>query len=287
MNHVGINITGNALQFVEVVEKNKIYYLENIDEEPFSESFDFLTNDFINVLQNAFNNLLQRNEIKSEKVSVALPIDLFRIFSFPIETQLSPDNLQEQIEWEFSVLFPTLSLKQHIVRHKKISKGLYSYPEILIIAVDQNPVRELFNFFKNNDLAMQFIDNAHFASDLLINKNNTISVYVSRKAISFCSYKNNELTGYRKFAVNDNLKLIEHIRVLISEDESDFDKFYVAGDIEFIGLQQEIGDSIEINFNNINPFKRIQLSESFTQNNHYLNRAMLFSSAAGICFRVA
>jgi len=287
MNHVGINITGNTLQFVEVVEKNKIYYLENVDEEQFSKPLDFQTDDFTNVLQSAFNNLIDRNEIKSDKVSIALPIDLFRIFSFPIESQLSKGDLQEQIEWEFSVLFPTLSFKQHIIRQKKISKGLYSYPEILVIAIDQNPAREIYNFLLKNDLVLQFIDNAHFASDLLIKRNNTISVYVSNNALSFCSYKNNELTGYRKFTADDNSKLIEYLNTLISKDENDFDEFYIAGDTEFNQLQQEIEESLKVSFKNISPFERIQLSESFLQNSHYLNRAMLFSSAAGICFRVA
>ena len=287
MNHVGINITGNTLQFVEVVEKNKIYYLENVDEEQFSKPLDFQTDDFTNVLQSAFNNLIDRNEIKSDKVSIALPIDLFRIFSFPIESQLSKGDLQEQIEWEFSVLFPTLSFKQHIIRQKKISKGLYSYPEILVIAIDQNPAREIYNFLLKNDLVLQFIDNAHFASDLLIKRNNTISVYVSNNALSFCSYKNNELTGYRKFTADDNSKLIEYLNTLISKDENDFDEFYIAGDTEFNQLQQEIEEYLKVSFKNISPFERIQLSESFLQNSHYLNRAMLFSSAAGICFRVA
>ena len=287
MNHVGINITRNRLQFVEVVEKNRIYYLENVDEEQFSESLDFQTDDFINVLQTAFCNLIQRNQIKSDKVSVALPIDLFRIFSFPMESQLSESELQKQIEWEFSVLFPTLSFKQHIIRQKKISKGLYSYPEILVIAIDQKPAREIYSFLLKNDLALQFIDNAHFASDLLIKKNNTISVYVSDQAISFCSYNNNELTGYRKFVTDNNSKLIEYLNTLISTEENNFEEFYLAGDIEFTQLQQELEESVQKNFKTIAPFERIQLSESFLQNSHYLNKASLFSSAAGICFRVA
>lgn len=287
MNHVGINITGNKLQLVEVVEKNKIYYLENVDEELFSETLDFQSSDFINVLQTAFDNLTQRSYIKSDKISVALPIDLFRIFSFPLESQLSESDLQKQIEWEFSVLFPTLSFKDHIIRQKKISSGLYSYPEVMIIAVDQKPAREIYNFLLHNNLMLQFIDNAHFASDLLIKKNSTISIYAGVQTVSFCSYKNNELTGYRKFAAGDNTKLIDHINAFTSQGENSFSEFYIAGDTEFTMLQKEIEGSVNISFNNISPFERIQLSESFVQNDHYLNKAKLFSSAAGICFRIA
>ncbi|VAX19241.1 hypothetical protein MNBD_IGNAVI01-1700 [hydrothermal vent metagenome] len=287
MNHVGINIMGNTLQLVGVVEKNKIYYLENVDEELFSETLDFQSSDFINVFQTAFDNLTQRNQIKSDKISVALPIDLFKIFSFPLEPQLSGSDLQKQIEWEFSVLFPTLSFKDHIIRQKKISSGLYSYPEAMIIAVDQNPAREIYNFLLQNDLVLQFIDNAHFASDLLIKKNNTISVYVGGQTVSFFTYKNNELTGYRKFVTDNNTKLIDHINTFASQGENGFSEFYIAGDIEFSQLQKEIEESVNINFNNISPFERIQLSESFVQNDHYLNKAKLFSSAAGICFRIA
>ena len=287
MSHVGFNITENKLQLIEVVEKSKKYYLECVDEETFPELLNFQSSDFINILQTAFDNLNQRNQLKSKKVSVALPADLFRIFSFPLEASLDEIKLSEQIEWEFSMLFPTLSFSDHIIRQKKISKGINSYPEILVIAIDQKPVKALYDFLIKNNLALQFIDYAHFTSDLLINKNNSISIYTSKNAISFCSYSNNELIGYRKFDPNNNVNLIDYLNNSISQMDNNLSEFFISGDVKFDALQREIEDSLKISFNIIDPFSRIQLSESFIQNDHFVNQKNLFSSAAGICFRTS
>ena len=287
MSHVGFNITENKLQLIEVVEKSKVFYLENVDEETFPELLNFQSSDFINILQTAFDNLNQRNQLKSKKVSVALPADLFRIFSFPLEASLDEIKLSEQIEWEFSMLFPTLSFSDHIIRQKKISKGINSYPEILVIAIDQKPVKALYDFLVGNNLTLQFVDNAHFTSDLLINKNNSVSIYTSKNAISFCSYSDNELIGYRKFDTNNNVNLIDYLNNSISQMDNNLSEFFISGDVKFDALQREIEDSLKISFNIIDPFSRIQLSESFIQNDHFVNQKNLFSSAAGICFRTS
>ncbi|MCK5456065.1 MAG: hypothetical protein KAI45_02995 [Melioribacteraceae bacterium] len=287
MSHVGFNITENKLQLIEVVEKSKVFYLENVDEETFPELLNFQSSDFINILQTAFDNLNQRNQLKSKKVSIALPADLFRIFSFPLETPADEIKLREQIEWEFSMLLPTLSFSDHIIRQKKISKGINSYPEILVIAIDQKPVKALYDFLIKNNLALQFIDNAHFTSDLLIKKNNSTSIYASKNAISCCSYSNNELIGYRKFEPNNNVNLIDYLNNSISQMDNNLSEFFISGDVKFDALQREIEDSLKISFNIIDPFSRIQLSESFIQNDHFVNQKNLFSSAAGICFRTS
>ncbi len=287
MNHVGFNIAENKLQLIEVVEKSKKFYLETVDEETFPELLSFQSSDFIDILQTAFDNLDKRNHLKGKKASVALPVDLFRIFSFPLESAASEPELHEQTKWEFSILFPTLSFSDYIIRQKKILKGINSYPEIMVIAVAQNPVKVLYDFLNKNNLALKFIDNAHFTSDLLINKSNSTSIYVSKNAISSCCYANNELTGFRKFEPNNIVNLTDYLNNLTSQVDNDVNEFIISGDIEFDALQQNLEDSLQITFNKINPFSNIQLSESFIQSDHYINQAHLFSSAAGICFRTS
>jgi hypothetical protein len=285
MNHVGFNITENKLQLVEVVENSRNYFLESVDEETFPELLNFQYSGFSDFIQTALDNLKQRNMLKSIRASVALPLDLFRIFSFPFEISIENGQLQEQIEWEFSILFPTLSFKDHIVRKKKILTGINSYPEIFAMAIDKKIVKSLHEFLIANKLSLVFVDNAHFTSDLMINKNNSISVYTSKNATTCCSYANNELMGFRKFDPSNNLTLIEYVRNSMSQKDFDFNNFFISGDVEFETLQSELENSLKINFNLINPFSNIQLSNSFIQNDHFISRAALFSSASGICFR--
>jgi len=289
MNRVGLNITENKLQLVEIVGKSNNYFLDNVDEESFSEKLNFqLSNlDFINILQPAFNNLKKRNSLSSENISIALPIDLFRIFSFPIEPELSVSDLHEQMEWEFSILFPTLSIGDFIVRQKKISNTVNYNPEILVIAIERRLIKVLFDFSKENNLSLQFVDNSHFTSDLLIDKNNSVSLYLSKNFISCFVYMNQELVGFRRFEPNNQVKLIDYLGDFTSEESDSKREFYISGDIEFDKTRNDIEESLKLNINDVNPFNHIPLSESFIQNEHYLNRANQFASAAGISFRTS
>ena len=69
--------------------------------------------------------------------------------------------------------------------------------------------------------------------------------------------------------------------------DNNLSEFFISGDVKFDALQREIEDSLKISFNIIDPFSLIQLSESFIQNDHFVNQKNLFSSAAGICFRTS
>jgi len=289
MNHVGFNITENQLQLVEIVDRANNYFLENVDEELFTEKLNFQSSDlsFINILHSAFNNLSQRNSFKSKNNSIALPIDLFRIFSFPYENKLSENELREQIEWEFSILFPTLSFKDHILREKRIFAGMNLHPEILVIAIEQRIIKAIYDFYAEKNLELLFIDNAHFTSDLLIKKKNSVSLYFSKNALSCSVYMNGDLTGFRKFEIKSNEKLITYLSKYISQVNDNVSEFYLSGDIEFDKIKHELEESLKIGLNSVNPFGRISLSESFIQNEHYLNRANLFASAAGISFRTS
>ena len=56
-NQIGLNITEERLQLIEIVFENNEYLIENVDEEYFEELISENTKDgkFIFVLQNAFN----------------------------------------------------------------------------------------------------------------------------------------------------------------------------------------------------------------------------------------
>ncbi|MEN8194688.1 MAG: hypothetical protein ABFS12_17845 [Bacteroidota bacterium] len=287
MNHVGFNITEKKLQLVEVVKSSDTYYLENVDEENFSDDLNFQSNSFINILQTAFNTLNERSPLKSRLTSISLPIELFRIFSFPYEKELSEGELKEHIELEFSIVFPTFSFQDYLVRPKIISKGIYSYSEILVIAIEKKLLQILHDFLSTNNLSLHFIDNVHFSSDLLLGKKSTVNLYKGSDFISCSIYINNDLIGFRKFNASSTTKLIEYLRELNLRDDLGLNDFNISGDTDFYSLKQEIEDSLQLELNTIDPFNRIKASELFTQTDQFINNPSLFSSAAGICFRVS
>ena len=287
MNHVGFNITEKKLQVVEIVKISNIYYLEYVDEENFPENLDFHSDNFIDILQTAFDDLKGRHSFKGKLVSISLPLQLFKIFQFPLMREISESDLKAHIELEFSVLFPTDSFQDYIIRPKKISKGIYSYSEILVVAIEKSLLQKLHNLLTENNYVLQFVDNAHFSNDLLLRKSSLVSVYNGNNSISCSAYINNNLIGFRKFDTDNINGLLEYIRELKHREDLNLSDYIISGDTDYSFLVQEIEKLLNLEFNVPEPFNRIDPSESFTKTDCYENNSSLFSSAAGICYRIS
>ena len=289
MNHVGCNITEKKLQIVEVVKNSKGYFLENVDEEGFSDNLNFHSpnSSFSTIIQNAIENLWIRHPLKSTRISLSLPIDKFRIFNFPLEENLSGDKLKEQIEWEFSILFPTLSFEDYIIKPRIVSKSFYSHQEILVVAADKNIVQPLHNVLSESNLNLQFVDCSHFASDLLVNKQNSVSIFASNNSLSCSVYSNGGMIGFRKFHSSDKDTLVDYVGSIMSHRECDLYKFYISSDSDIDEIKTELERSLKTNLELLAPFQRIEPSETFTKNDFYSKKASAFSAAAGIGFRLS
>ena len=289
MNHVGCNITEKQLQIVEVVKGSQGYLLENVDEQRFSNELDFSSSDstFVSEIQNAIESIWVRHPLQSTRISIALPVDKFRIFNFPYTENLTETKLKEQIDWEFSILFPTLSIEDYIVRPKIISKSFYSHQEVLVIAADKIIIQPIHDMFTESNIKLQFVDCSHFASDLLVGKQNSVSIYVSENVFSASIYSEGKLIGFRKFNPSDTDTLVDYISNITSHQESGLNKFYISGNNKIDETKSVLEDLLKCNFDVIKPFDRIKPSSSFIQNDNYSNHPNLFSAAAGIGFRLS
>jgi Tfp pilus assembly PilM family ATPase len=288
MSHVGFSISQNKIQLVEVVKEASKYCLENVDEHIFEEEFDFNSDEskIISILQTSLNSLSERNPIKSKNISFTLPVSAFTFFEIPYEPSLSASALDEHIKWEYSVLFPTHNISEKIIRTHK----LYSYDNhnrILVISVSRSLIESLFNFAKQNNLNLKFVDVAHFASDTIINssKTKTLSVYIDASHFSIASYINQELKTIKVYENGTNFTLLSSIESFIEVENIAYDNIFIAGSNDVDELKIEIETKLKLNIEMFNPFEKIETSEAFIQNAHYLNRPNSFSASAGIGFR--
>ena len=81
-NNVGINLSGAKIQVVEVANEGDKFYINRVDEEFFSELLDFNFKEakIIEILQQAFNEILLRGEFLGKNVTVALPPEIFKTY---------------------------------------------------------------------------------------------------------------------------------------------------------------------------------------------------------------
>jgi len=289
LNHVGFNITKNKLQLVEVVKESSNYCLENVDEHIFNEEFDFNVEEskVISILQNAIISLSNKISIKSKNISFSLPLSVFQVFEIPYEKSLSSSGLEEHVKWEFSILFPTLNASNYIIRTLRLA-SMENENRILVVGLLKKTVNALLGFSLQNNFSLKFIDTAHFSSDsnIFLNENKKIlSIYIGNDFCSINSYLGMELHSTKKIEFVNQSALINSIYEFWESKNIAYDSIYLASVLELdeqkINLEHRINNPVEI----INPFRIIDISESFIQNAHFLNSSNSFSSAAGICYR--
>ncbi len=289
LNHVGLNITRNKLQLVEVVREASKFCLENVNEHIFDDEFDFNSeeSEIISILQASLNSLTGETPLKSKNISVSLPLNEFKVFEIPFETSLSPSALDEHVKWEFSILFPMLKSEDYIIRFTKLT-GRNKEKKLLVVGLSSKLVKSIHKFCVANKLNLKYIDNSHFAfnSTLRISESqNILSIYLCSVCCSINSYLGKKLHTVKQTEVIDNKSLINFVNEFIENQNIAYDKIFLSSSLDVdelrLGLETELQISVEL----VNPFDSIQTSKSFIQNAYFLNAPNLFAAAAGICYR--
>ncbi len=284
LNRVGINITRNKMQLVEVVREASKFCLENVDEHVSEEELNLNSS---SILQASLNSLTNHISLKSKNISFALPVNQFKVFEIPFEPSLSAEALNKHIYWEFSILFPMLKSDEYVIRTIPLENS-DSQKRIIAIALSKQTIRTLYDFSKQNNFTLRSIDNAHFAFDSLITRNensNIISAYYDTDYCSINSYVGKKLHTTKQFIISDNKSIIELINNFIENKKIDYNKIYLASPLEADELRIELALETKIEVEMSNPFLSIPTSEAFIQNAYFINKPNSFAAAAGLCYR--
>lgn len=301
LNHAGLNITNGKLQIVEVNNSNENFFLENIDEEFFSDFLNWSSKETktITILQNAFDELILRKPLKTNIVSFTLPNSLFKIFDIPFDESLIDDDLREHIQWEVSQVIPTKNINDLLIQHIRINKNdICNIPTAIVFAIDKKYLKMLHKFCVRNNLILKYIDNAHIASNTFLkyeNKNDdklTVSLYYSDKILSVVLLNNNLPISFKINKLESQSELIQKLSETLDDlkifgiDDYNKTKTYIFGDNISESLLQQIKDSLNISPIMYNPFKLISMTPELSDNQFLSKNFNSFSAAAGIAFRL-
>ncbi len=301
-NNAGFNISKSKLQFVEVNYSENDFYLENVDEEYFSDFIDSSTKEtkFVSILQSAFNSLILRSPLKSNIVSFSLPYDFFKIISLPYDNTLIDADLKGLIEWEFSVLFPKLYASDFALRFIKIDdSSLLNKNRIIVYAIEKRILKILHKFAIKNNLTIKFIDNVHLTGNLLIfsdpgfNKlQNSISLFVNEESISFIVLEGSSPIYVKTLNYNNISELIPKVSEgfnsinQIGIDSQLIHKAYVITDSISDNIIEQIRTKLNVNLLRVNPFEKIEQNPLIKENDLIQRKILTFSSALGVVLRL-
>lgn len=301
-NHAGINITSSKIQVVEVDYKDDCFYLENADEEYFSEFINFGSKEtkIISVLQNSFNEILLRKPLNCSSVSFTFPHDFFRIVELPFEETLVREDLIENFKWELSVLYPETKMEEMLVEPVILSPELNLSPNhAIVIAAFKKYIKIIHKFCVRNNLNLKFVDNVHIAANPLslaevkgrLDGLN-ISIFLGEKDYSLMVLSETTPLHFSVNKFNNVSEIMEIIKSDLNKLESknikagNIDKTYVFGDIVSDTFIDQIKKELGLNPVKMNPFAKIKISSDIQDNENIVEKSNTFVSAAGVALRL-
>lgn len=297
-NQVGVNLTEDKIQLVEIVKKENKLFLENADEEFFEESIFENTKEakYIHILQNAFNEIVLRNPLISTKISFTLPTNYFYVFEIPVDKNLTKSDLNDYIKWELSKLFP--EEKSNNFTFQKIvldSLNFQTVKRVLVFSIRTENLKRIHKFCVRNNLQLKNIDNAHVSSaNLFLNKesNSTLlSIYVEQNRISCFLFANKNLL-FEKHSKYKNVAEIPQLIELLQEEinsreivKNSIEQLFVFGTSSTNELKNSLADLLKLQLNKINPFEEIVFPQDLN-NKSITENPEKFAAAASIALRL-
>ncbi len=295
-NHAGFHITENRLHLVEVNYADDIFVLENVDSEYFDEFLSLVDKEtrVIDILQNAFDEIILRNPLKSNSASFVIPDRVFKIFEIPFEQSLVNKDLAEHVNWEFSVLFPNEQPENYATRFIKVDDD--KQDRLIVYAISKKVIRTLHKFCSRNNLQLKYVDNAHLAANSIVSiaddkPENYLSVYYGNSFFSFGAFAEGKPLYYNVRKISSMNQFIEYLEVERGRFEKlgitgNFTTSYLFGANISESLKMKIEEKTDLKFLLPNPFHYIDVAEQFEKGKLYSEDYAFFNSAAGIAYRM-
>jgi len=302
----GFNITGSSLQVVEAVNIENKFKVVNLNEVFFSQNINFETEKDTIItaqLQSAFDELQLTNPIKATSVSFTLPAEVFIILQLPIDGTLLQSDLQEELSWELSLLYPFIRTDDLAIQYHEIRRdtAITNTPgrKALVIALNKKYIRLLKEFCKRNSLSLRFIDCAPLAA----NRTLSLSEYPSKEGItlnihssmnSACIIFSNKmrLIQIETISKNKNADFAEKIsQNLFFAPEKKISKeiiteAYINGNDLSEELLSMLFEKTGLIFHIFNPFHQSGLEQELLNKYQSKEKLNSFAPAAGVAFRL-
>ncbi|NUN10199.1 MAG: pilus assembly protein PilM [Ignavibacteriaceae bacterium] len=301
-SQIGLYVSANKLQMVEVNYTGREYLLENVDEAYFDEQLD-LVNDkeskSIALLQAAFNEMLIRKPLRTKRAAVSLPAETFYIQQFPYDNTLIEEDIIAQFKWELGVLYPNLPIDDLVIDHFRIEKNLLlNYNNAIVVAFPRKCLKVIQNFCKKNSLYFRFADYSHFASDKNLelisgdfNNGWYISVLITGNSLSLEVLLDGKPVFIKLFKEIEAQDIVRQINIIINKSGLNikrdiFKGMIVWGDEVSNQTLSQLEDQLRIKCLRINPFAGLSTSKALAISKYLRDRSYGFAPAAGIAYRL-
>ena len=167
---LGIDFSGNYIKLVEVNNSGNKSVLEKIDyiktEVDFNDPRLYQTivdPDAAFKVVSSMTDLLKRNQIQANQVSVTLSAAAALVLNVPIDKEHSPDEIKDSLLWEVQNYYPNIKPSDFNIANYILEHGS-AVNTALVVAINREIINFVKEMFSGLSLKVLQINIDHFAA---------------------------------------------------------------------------------------------------------------------------
>ncbi|HXX62410.1 MAG TPA: pilus assembly protein PilM [Bacteroidota bacterium] len=291
---LGLSISGGGIQAVELERTSSTTTLLSIDEweNTFPRGATNGASGGMQEFQRHFTQFMRDNQVRAQKVSVAIDTSMLFLNCVPIEQGLTRAEINDHMKWELTLYHPEASASEFITDvHILAERSNDRYSEALSVSVNRHDASRIQKAVSAAGRELYIVDADHFAADtaLRINYPDTYRKYIALVGIKedrldISLMRNGSLESYRYLVVKSNQEIIQGIAALARKSPGIY-SITVYGPYLDRDLLTQIRRGSPILVEALNPLRHINVSDSLRLADHLTVPSYRFAAAVGVALR--
>ena len=291
---LGLSLSGGGVQAVELERDGAKTTLLAIDEweDVLSPRPGDTGAPDIGEFQRQLARFIAANQVRAEKVSVALDTAILFINSLPIEQGLTRTEINDHVRWELSQYYPDTDPAEFITDvHILAEKSNGPHNEAQSVSVRRHDAALIHQAVKGMGLDLYIVDADHYAADtaLRINYPDTYRKYIAligvkENRLDISLMRSGSFETYRYVTVGSNQEIIQTFAAL-ARKAPEIHSITAYGPYLDRELLTLIRRGTPILVEALNPLRHIDVAESLRLADHLTVPSYRFAAAVGVALR--
>lgn len=300
VNSVGFFIGRESLYWV-ILESHSDGKIEvkSLEKIPYSFPLDFqncISQENRNKILNVLNKAASQNIFHDRKINVAIDSILTYILKIPIETGLHPQEIKNQLLWEFEQHFISEKPENYFISYHPVDYDKNSPIIEVIFLVIQKVILNFFkHIFEDLNVEIKVTDVDHFAVETICKavypefyELNNFLISFKESCFDISLVKNGSVVSYRKVPLKNEEEISDYFEKelvpVIKGMKNKIGKIYVWGEKLRKSFIDDLDSITPVEVVLINPFRYFIINKSVLNSPIYEN-LYEFSAACGIALR--
>ena len=282
---LGLSISGNAMQAVEVELNGEHATLRAIDEWGTSFPED-------NEFQKHLSAFIRVHRVKALKTAIAIDTSLLFIQRIPLEVSLPEPEVKGRVQWELHQYLPEATPNEFITDLITLAEHSEDgWNDILSVSIRRKHARILSKSLERMGEQLHVLDADHFSAQtaLQVNYPESALQFVALTAVKdhrldVSLIRNGVLLSYAYFAAASRKDIVERMGSFSREHE-ELHSIMLHGPSLDEDLVAQLREASTLPVEVLNPLRRLAVADSITPPDPPTLPPCRFASAIGVALR--